>query len=577
MAFSKIDKAKVYRSFPWRSPNRFRVTTFCRSSSLKNSVGLRSKFAVTGQEVFNEALVSSGPLHETARKAFWEAAYPESTPEEREGESICGQSKLIVEAATRDLLVDLCVQTESSESAILTPKSKRLLTMVLWLAEKELVDAGLPYILIEDLVDVCETAAEIQELFSWIEEKQQSITSSSTFQQGKPSLLRACDNALDKIQGLENAALSGKILLQIAKMWGAEGSAVNRGAFMHADLKIDISIDEAGSALYDLQGVPINREYYVKFWRLLQRFRDSSGSSTASTLNNIKLVISFVDMHPVKSKSISSGLGIGREQSLLYNTDPRVFRLQLSDASFRCHFLVECLLYIHSVESGSNVKSGREKRGRKIALDFESVRSKVNESLHSLGDAGKITAKCMVRHLRSRPGPSSTKRRRKDEFCKEEKNSDANGGPSEPIRTQQTQDGENGGAANCSNKKRRKLNESLEIGRWQGRERGKKRFEMNDNYVPTLEGVCGIVDDIDSKEFCSHLSDDLGGESLDPKKNTEYCWRVYRQLSSDSHLKVNFDESLDIGQFVKSAFPSTNGAATSGGNHGVKTEEPNQS
>ncbi|GMH38600.1 hypothetical protein BSKO_06484 [Bryopsis sp. KO-2023] len=531
------------------------------------------------RESFLVAASSDAPTPEAASQALWnsykDTPFPKDDLAAAREELLEIRSKQLVEDSLRSLLLEMCQEAHKTKQNMLLPKSKRLLDIALWLASNKLLEPGLPCTLVEDLVEVCATPEELEEVFDWIDREKAVLKQPHIFQRGKLILLRSFNKVLKQIPGGSNADLAGRILLCMAYLWPLiERSAVNHVGQYNPCQEINMTVKEEGAVMYDSRGIPVNGEFYAKFWTLLKDFKDSAAPSTKlpSICRDLKSVIGFIKNQPLKYNTTRGGLGVGGHHSLQYTTEPGLFRLQLQDAGFRCHFLLECLIYLHRLDCPGKLNDPSP--SSEVLQEVKSVQNEIVNCLRRTGVEGSSLCDSMIQQFK-----------REDQWVKWK----SGGCKDWTLSTPETE------FLDMHKKNGEVKAETLN---WTSRKRGRKikrycQAQIEDQYligkggefVPSVEGVSEGYQYPNVKEFVKPLLEGDLPPTLNAADKATYCWRVYRLMASENHFSMDTSAPLDIRKFVTQGFPEsvpkpeppTNGNENSGANATSSSRTPQSS
>nr|XP_016483759.1 PREDICTED: THO complex subunit 1-like [Nicotiana tabacum] len=102
------------------------------------------------------------------------------------------------------------VDGESSQGQI-----PRLLDIVLYLCEKEHVEGGMIFQLLEDLTEMS-TMRNCEDIFGYIESKQDILGKPELFARGKLVMLRTCNQLLRRLSKANDVVFCGRIIMFLA-------------------------------------------------------------------------------------------------------------------------------------------------------------------------------------------------------------------------------------------------------------------------------------------------------------------------------------------------------------------------
>ncbi|KAK3025318.1 hypothetical protein RJ639_044449, partial [Escallonia herrerae] len=145
---------------------------------------------------------------------------------------------------------------ESTEGQI-----PRLLDIVLYLCEKEHVEGGMIFQLLEDLTEMS-TMRNCKDVFGYIESKQDTLGKPELFARGKLVMLRTCNQLLRRLSKANDVVFCGRIIMFLAHFFPlSERSAVNiKGVFNTSN--------ETNYEKEAPDGISIDFNFYKTFWSL---------------------------------------------------------------------------------------------------------------------------------------------------------------------------------------------------------------------------------------------------------------------------------------------------------------------
>ncbi|KAK4748920.1 hypothetical protein SAY87_015506 [Trapa incisa] len=233
----------------------------------------------------------------------------------------------------------------------------RLLDMVLYLCEKEHIEGGMIFQLLEDLTEMS-TMRNCKDIFGYIERKQDILGKQELFARGKLVMLRTCNQLLRRLSKANDVVFCGRILMFLAHFFPlSERSAVNiKGVFNTSN---ETSYEKESPS-----GIVIDFNFYQTFWSLQEYFCNPPSLSLAPTkwqkfTSNLMVVLDTFEAQPLSDEE---GDAINMEEeaanfSIKYLTSSKLMGLELKDPSFRRHILVQCLILFDYLRSpGKNEK-----------------------------------------------------------------------------------------------------------------------------------------------------------------------------------------------------------------------------
>ncbi|XP_057807924.1 THO complex subunit 1-like isoform X2 [Salvia miltiorrhiza] len=255
----------------------------------------------------------------------------------------------------------------------------RLLDIVLYLCEKEHIEGGMIFQLLEDLTEMS-TMRNCKDIFGYIESKQDILGKPELFARGKLVMLRTCNQLLRRLSKANDVVFCGRIIMFLAHFFPlSERSAVNiKGVFNTSnETKYEKEAPESSS---------IDFNFYKTFWSLQESF--SNPASLASTVtkwqkftSSLMVVLNTFEAQPLRDEE-GSAINLEDEASnfsIKYLTSSNLMGLELKDPSFRRHILVQCLILFDYLKK-EEIKTCEE-RVKKL-LEMTPPRGK--EFLHSI-------------------------------------------------------------------------------------------------------------------------------------------------------------------------------------------------
>ncbi|XP_022966961.1 THO complex subunit 1 [Cucurbita maxima] len=233
----------------------------------------------------------------------------------------------------------------------------RLLDIVLYLCEKEHVEGGMIFQLLEDLTEMS-TLRNCKDIFGYIESKQDILGKQELFARGKLVMLRTCNQLLRRLSKASDVVFCGRILMFLAHFFPlSERSAVNiKGVF-----------NTSNETKYEKEppdGFSIDFNFYKTFWSLQEYFCNPASLTLASTkwqkfTSSLAVVLNTFDAQPLSDEEGDANM-LEEESatfSIKYLTSSKLMGLELKDPSFRRHVLVQCLILFDYLKApGKNEK-----------------------------------------------------------------------------------------------------------------------------------------------------------------------------------------------------------------------------
>uniref|UniRef100_A0A803MX55 THO complex subunit 1 n=1 Tax=Chenopodium quinoa TaxID=63459 RepID=A0A803MX55_CHEQI len=307
----------------------------------------------------------------------------------------------------------------------------RLLDIVLYLCEKEHVEGGMIFQLLEDLTEMS-TMKNCKDIFTYIESKQDLLGKQELFARGKLVMLRTCNQLLRRLSKYEivkgkkgsscflidllfsvplllfasidlflfhysilapaiiaepykniflnktanDVVFCGRILMFLAHFFPlSERSAVNiKGVF-----------NTSNETKYEKEapnGISIDFNFYKTFWSLqvvLNTFEAQPLSDEEGNANNLE----------------EEGAAV----NIKYLTSSKLMGLELKDPSFRRHVLVQCLILFDYVKPSG--KSDKDLPSEAMKEEIKTYEERVKNLLEVTPPKGKEFL-CSIEHILER-------------------------------------------------------------------------------------------------------------------------------------------------------------------------------
>ncbi|KAL8244878.1 hypothetical protein R6Q59_011136 [Mikania micrantha] len=233
----------------------------------------------------------------------------------------------------------------------------RLLDIVLYLCENEHIEGGMIFQLLEDLTEMS-TMKNCEDVFGYIESKQDILGKPELFARGKLVMLRTCNQLLRRLSKANDMVFCGRIIMFLAHFFPlSERSAVNiKGVF-----------NVSNETKYENQapdGISIDFNFYKTFWSLQEYFSNPASIGVATTKwhkfsSSLMVVLNTFEAQPLSDEESSTN-NLEDEAatfSIKYLTSSNLMGLELKDPSFRRHILVQCLILFDYLKTpGKNDK-----------------------------------------------------------------------------------------------------------------------------------------------------------------------------------------------------------------------------
>ncbi|KAL7204738.1 hypothetical protein ACSBR2_017776 [Camellia fascicularis] len=273
-------------------------STLCSSSS--------SGDVASTTDLFRRAILESGPPENFALKTVQEVIKPQKQTK------LVQDENQLLENILRTLLQELVSAAVQSGEKIMEHgqlivdgevtqgQIPRLLDIVLYLCEKEHVEAGMIFQLLEDLTEMS-TMRNCKDIFGYIESKQDILGKPELFARGKLVMLRTCNQLLRRLSKANDVVFCGRIIMFLAHFFPlSERSAVNiKGVFNTSnETKFEKEAPE---------GISIDFNFYKTFWSLQEHFCNPASLTLAPTkwqkfTSSLMVVLNTFDAQPLSDE-----------------------------------------------------------------------------------------------------------------------------------------------------------------------------------------------------------------------------------------------------------------------------------
>ncbi|KAK7281638.1 hypothetical protein RIF29_09807 [Crotalaria pallida] len=220
----------------------------------------------------------------------------------------------------------------------------RLLDITLYLCEKEHIEGGMIFQLLEDLTEMS-TMENCKDIFGYIESKQDILGKQELFARGKLVMLRTCNQLLRRLSKANDVVFCGRILMFLARFFPlSERSALNiKGVFNTSN--------ETKYEKEPFEGICIDFNFYETFWGLQEYFSSPTSVNHAPAkwrkfTSSLSVVLNTFEAQPLSDEEGDAN-NLEEEAvnfSIKYLTSSKLMGLELKDSSFRRHVLVQCLI-----------------------------------------------------------------------------------------------------------------------------------------------------------------------------------------------------------------------------------------
>ncbi|EPS68583.1 hypothetical protein M569_06184, partial [Genlisea aurea] len=314
------------------------------------------------QEIFREAIMNPGPPQDFALRTVEQVIKPQNI------DKLLQDENQLLENILRALLQELVSAAVQSgehimhygqsvaEGEVRYGEIPRLLDIVLYLCEKEHIEGGMIFQLLEDLTEMS-TMRNCKDIFGYIESKQDILGKPELFTRGKLVMLRTCNQLLRRLSKANDVVFCGRIIMFLAHFFPlSERSAVNiKGVFNTSnETKYEKETPECTS---------IDFNFYKTFWSLQEFFSNPASLTPVATkwpkfCSSLMVVLNTFEAQPLRDEECNAiNLEDEANFSIKYLTSSNLMGLELKDPSFRRHFLVQCLILFDYLKSpGKNDK-----------------------------------------------------------------------------------------------------------------------------------------------------------------------------------------------------------------------------
>ncbi|OMO89731.1 THO complex, subunit THOC1 [Corchorus olitorius] len=229
-------------------------------------------------EDFRRVILQPGPPESFALQAVQEVIKPQKA-------KLAQDENQLLENMLRTLLQELVSSAvQSGEEIMQYGKSiddddnaqgviPRLLDIVLYLCEKEHVEGGMIFQLLEDLTEMS-TMRNCKDVFQYIESKQDILGKQELFSRGKLVMLRTCNQLLRRLSKANDVVFCGRILMFLAHFFPlSERSAVNIKGVFNTSNQTKFEKDPP-------EGIALDFNFYKTLWSLQEYFCNPVSLST---------------------------------------------------------------------------------------------------------------------------------------------------------------------------------------------------------------------------------------------------------------------------------------------------------
>jgi len=269
-----------------------------------------------------------------------------------------------------------------------------LVDAVIWLASQTppAADLSLPSTCLEIAVEAA-TNAECDGILSYLDSRLAEFKRPGLMQKSHHTLLRTCTLLLKRLSKSQDASLCGRVLLFLAKFLPlTERSGVNLTGAFHVDNLTPV--EDVPEDAVDAEGKPVDVAFYRTFWGLQRWFANPPAALApgqwAEVSRGVRAVLDRFSSEKVTvtENALLGGKGGNGATSVKYLSSARLLPLQLRDAAFRRHFLLQALILMTWVEYPFLKDwAGKGAKGR-VLEDLQEVRKKVFTALEAIPEKG---------------------------------------------------------------------------------------------------------------------------------------------------------------------------------------------
>ncbi|KAK4592310.1 hypothetical protein RGQ29_016731 [Quercus rubra] len=364
-----------------------------------------SLLSTINMEVFKRAILQPGPPQAFALQTVQEVIKPQKQTKLAQDEN------QLLENILRTLLQELVSSAVQSGEQIMQYGQSiddgetsqghipRLLDIVLYLCEREHVEGGMIFQLLEDLTEMS-TMRNCKDIFGYIESKQDILGKQELFARGKLVMLRTCNQLLRRLSKANDVVFCGRILMFLAHFFPlSERSAVNiKGVFNTSnDTKYEKDPPD---------GISIDFNFYKTFWSLQEHFCNPASLTLASAkwqkfTTSLMIVLNTFEAQPLSDEEGDAN-NLEEESanfSIKYLTSSKLMGLELKDPSFRRHVLVQCLILFDYLKAPG--KNEKDLPSESMKEEIKSCEERVKKLLEMTPPKGKDFL-CKIDHILER-------------------------------------------------------------------------------------------------------------------------------------------------------------------------------
>ncbi|GMY22806.1 THO complex subunit 1 [Fagus crenata] len=344
-------------------------------------------------EVFRRAILQTGPPQSFALQTVQEVIKPQKQTKLAQDEN------QLLENILRTLLQELVSSSVQSGEQIMQYGQSiddgettqghipRLLDIVLYLCEREHVEGGMIFQLLEDLTEMS-TMRNCKDIFGYIESKQDILGKQELFARGKLVMLRTCNQLLRRLSKANDVVFCGRILMFLAHFFPlSERSAVNIKGVFNTSNETKYEKDPP-------DGISIDFNFYKTFWSLQEHFCNPASLTLASAkwqkfTSSLMIVLNTFEAQPLSDEEGDAN-NLEEEAanfSIKYLTSSKLMGLELKDPSFRRHILVQCLILFDYLKAPG--KNEKDFPSESMKEEIKSCEERVKKLLEMTPPKGK--------------------------------------------------------------------------------------------------------------------------------------------------------------------------------------------
>ncbi|GAY58622.1 hypothetical protein CUMW_188400 [Citrus unshiu] len=344
------------------------------------------------EEVFRRAILHAGPPENFALQTVQEVIKPQKQTKLAQDEN------QLLENMLRTLLQELVSSAVQSGEPIMhygqsiddgeTSQAQipRLLDIVLYLCEKEHVEGGMIFQLLEDLTEMS-TMKNCKDIFGYIESKQDILGKLELFARGKLVMLRTCNQLLRRLSKANDVVFCGRILMFLAHFFPlSERSAVNIKGVFNTSNETKYEKDPP-------DGIPVDFNFYKTFWSLQEYFCNPALTLAPTKwqkfTSSLMVVLNTFDAQPLSDEV--GDANVLEEEAATFNikylTSSKLMGLELKDPSFRRHVLVQCLILFDYLKAPG--KNDKDLPSESMKEEMKSCEERVKKLLEMTPPKGK--------------------------------------------------------------------------------------------------------------------------------------------------------------------------------------------